>query len=210
MPNIREEHQLRRMIFVGTGQVSGDPDLAILRLGVQTTGEDVTKAQAENAMISQQILEALRQLGVTNIKTYQYQIEKLYDYENGQRIDRGYSVRNIIEIRTTDLGQVGVIIDTAVSNGANVVDFISFEIANPDTYYQLALTAALNNAFQKAKTISASLRIMFNPTPTKITENTISPIPFSPVFAARGEAYSTPIEPGSKLIEASITVEFAY
>ncbi len=209
MPNSREEQGIRKMIFTGTGQVSVNPDLAILRLGVQSTGEDVTQIQAENGRISQQILDALHELGINDIKTYEYQIEKMYDYENGQRIDKGYSVRNIFEIRTTELGQVGVIIDTAVQHGANVVDFINFDVENPEVYYQQALTMALNNAFQKAKTISSSLRIMFNPVPIMIKENGTPPTPFAPMYASR-EAYTTPIEPGSKQITANLTVEFAY
>lgn len=208
MPNNKEEQQ-RRMIFNGSGQVSVNPDLAILRLGVQTTSDDVSYAQTENARISQEVINSIRQLGINDIKTYDYQIEKLYDYENGQRIDRGYIVKNIFEVRTVELGLVGNIIDTAVEHGANIVESINFDVINPDAYYQQALTNALNNAFQKAKTISSNLRIMFHPTPILIKENSTPPTPFSPMFAAR-EAYTTPIEPGSKDIKASITVEFAY
>ncbi|MDD3174286.1 MAG: SIMPL domain-containing protein [Herbinix sp.] len=211
MPNIDEQQsQNRKMTFTGRGQVSVNPDLAIIRLGVQTTGEDVTAAQSENAKISSQILAALKELGVTDIKTYQYQIEKLYDYENGTKIDRGYSVRNIMEIRTGNMGQVGVIIDTAVYNGANVVDLISFEVSHPDMYYQQALNLAIRNAYQKAKTVSTGLRIMFDPVPILITENSLQPIPYTPTYALREGAYTTPIESGSKQIEASVTVEYVY
>jgi Uncharacterized conserved protein len=209
MINEKEHHIIRKMIFTGTGHVNANPDLAILRLGVQTTDMDVTKAQAENARISQQVIESLRQLGVTDIKTYQYQIEKLYDYENGKQIDRGYSVRNILEIRTSNLGQVGTIIDTAVANGSNVVELISFDVSNPETYYQQALTLALQDAYQKAETIASSLRMAFNPVPILITENSAAPIPLNRTFIAK-EAASTPIEPGTKEIQANITVEFAF
>jgi uncharacterized protein YggE len=199
------------MVFTGTGQISVTPDLAVIRLGVQTTGDNVTTAQQENARISSQVLASIKQLGVTDIKTYQYQIEKLYDYENGQKIDRGYSVRNIFEIRTTNIGQVGTIIDTAVANGADIVDFISFDVAEPEVYYQQALNLAVKNAIQKAKNVAMSIRIMFEPVPILITENLIPPTPYTPTFAARGEiAYTTPVESGSKQITASVTVEFAF
>lgn len=201
----------KKMIFNGMGQVTVNPDLAILRLGVQTTGENVTTVQSENAKISRQVLDSIRQLGVTDIKTYQYQIEKLYEYDNGKRIDRGYSVRNIFEIRTGNIGQVGIIIDTAVNNGANIVDLISFDVAAPELYYQQALNKAVNNAIQKARSVASNLRIMFDPVPTLISENSLQPVPYTPTFAARGEvAYTTPIELGSMQIEASVKVEFEY
>jgi uncharacterized protein len=212
MANIKEEQLFtnKKMILNGKGQVSVNPDLAILRLGVQTSGENVEAAQSENARISQQVVESLRQLGITDIKTFQYQIEKVYNYENGTRIDLGYTVRNIFEIRMSNMDLIGTAIDTAVYNGANIVDSVSFDVADPDIYYQQALTLAVKNAFQKAKTISSSLRIMFDPVPILITENTAVAIPFTPAYRLGEIAYTTPIEPGIKNIEANVTVEFIY
>jgi uncharacterized protein YggE len=205
-----QQFPMKKMVLNGRGQVTVTPDLAILRIGVQTTAANVADAQSENARISQNILNSLRQLGITDIKTHQYQIEKIYDYESGSRIDRGYSVRNIFEIRTSNMELVGTAIDNAVYQGANVVDNISFEVADPEMYYQQALNLAVKNALQKAKSIASGLRIMYDPIPIMITENTNQPIPFSPAFAVREGAYTTPIESGSKQIEASVTVEFAY
>ncbi|MHB8128382.1 MAG: SIMPL domain-containing protein [Mobilitalea sp.] len=212
MTNYKENEQLpyNKMIVTGRGQVTVIPDLAILRLGVQTTGDVLSTAQSENARISQNVLTVLRQLGITDIKTYQYQIEKLYDYENGNRIDRGYSVRNIFEIRMDNMNLVGTAIDTAVNSGANVVEFINFEVADPDFFYQQALNLAVKNAYQKAKSISESLRVMINPIPILITENSAPPIPFSSMYMAREGTFTTPIEPGNKQIEASVTAEFIY
>ncbi len=207
-----EEQQIpfKKMIFNGRGQVSVIPDLAIIRLGVLTTGNSVTAAQTENSRISQQILDAIKELGITDIKTYQYQIEKVYDYENNTRIDRGYSVRNIYEIRTDNVGQVGIVIDTAVNEGANIVDNVTFDVAAPEIYYQQALNLAVNNAIMKAKSVSSVLKTKFDPIPVKITENSLQPAPYTPVYSSRGEAVTTPIESGSKQIEASITAEFRY
>jgi len=198
------------MTLTGNGRVTAIPDIAILRLGVQTTGEDLTLAQSENARISQTVLQALNQMGITDIKTFQYSIDKLYDYENGNRIDQGYSVRNILEIRMSNMNQVGAVIDTAVSNGANVVDFIDFEVSDTTDYYLEALNFALMDAYQKAKSISINLGLMMEPIPVKIDENSTSPIPYSRTYAAREGAFTTPIEPGNKQIEASVTVEFIY
>jgi uncharacterized protein YggE len=198
------------MTLTGKGQVTAIPDLAILRLGVQTTGDNLTFTQSENARISQNVLNELHQLGVTDIKTYQYLIETLYDYENGVRIDKGYSVRNIFEIRTNNMNLVGSIIDTAVSNGANAVEFVNFDVSAPELYYLEALNLAVNDAYQKAKSIAANLRIMINPIPSLITENSSPPIPFSRAFTSREGAFATPIESGSKQIEAMVTVEFIY
>jgi uncharacterized protein len=212
MVNNKDDQHLssKRMVFNGKGQVTVNPDIAIIRLGIQTNGESVTAAQTENAKISQQILDSLKKLGNIEIKTYQYQIDNLFDYQNGTRIDRGYSVRNVYEIRTGNIGQVGLIIDTSVYNGANLVENVSFDVAAPEKYYQQALTLAVTNAYNKAKTVSSGLRIMFDPVPVLITENSTQPVPYSPMFAAREGGFTTPIESGTKQIEAAVTVEFTY
>jgi uncharacterized protein YggE len=196
------------MTLTGHGQVTAVPDLAVLRLGVQTNGVNLSEVQYENATISQAVLQGLKSMGVTDIKTFQYSIDKLYDFVDGNRIDRGYTVRNILEIRTNQMDQVGGLIDNAVANGANVVDFISFEVSEPDFYYQQVLNLAVFNAMQKAKSIAVNLGFQTDPIPTNITENSTAPIPYQQPYPIRGEIAATPIEPGNKQIEATVTVDF--
>lgn len=109
-----------------------------------------------------------------------------------------------------DLNQAGFVIDTAVNNGANVVDLINFEVSNPYAYYQESLNLAVMNAYEKAKSISVNLGLSMDPIPLRITENSTAPIPFSQFSSMREGAFATPIEPGNKQINASVTVEFMY
>jgi hypothetical protein len=197
----------KEMTLTGQGQVTAVPNIAVIRLGVQTTGENLVDIQSENAQMTQVIIQALQRMGVSDIKTFQYSIDKIYDYENGRQIDRGYSVRNILEIRTTNMDMAGNIIDTSVNLGANIVDLISFEVANRDYYYQQALNLAIVNAMQKAKSISMNLGIPADPVPIRIVENISSPVQ---PFYRQELAAITPIVPGNIKIEASVTVDFAY
>lgn len=201
---------LRKMILIGKGQVSVGPDLAILRLGVQTSGESVTNAQGDNARISQDVIQAIKQAGITDIQTVQYQIEKLYDYVNGTQVDRGYQVRNLIEVRTGNLELIGSLIDTAVSYGANIVESVRFDISNPDIYYQKALNLAVKNAMQKSRSIAISTLNLTDPVPVLITENMVTPIPYSITPLMREGAATTPVEPGTLQINAMVTIEFVY
>lgn len=195
------------MTLAGKGQVTAEPDIAILRLGVETTGEKLTDIQEENARITQMVLESLHQLGISDIKTFDYTINKIIEYKDGNQIDKGYSVRNILEIRMSNLEQVGTAIDTAVSNGANIVDLIEFDVSDPNTYYLQALNLAIENAFQKANSIAANLGIMNEPVPVTITENVTFAVPLR---ANPEAAFATPIVSGTKQIEASVTVEFKF
>lgn len=197
----------RSMTLTGQGQVTVVPDMAVIRLGVQLTGSDLASVQSQNAQLSQDVLDALRRMGITDIKTFQYSIDKYYEYDNGTPIDRGYTVRNILEIKTRDMDLLGTIIDTAVDAGANVVDLISFEVSNPEYYYQRALNLAVMDAVDKAKSISNNLGIQVEPIPIKITESSSMPRPPQPF---QRELAVTPIVPGNVIIEANITAEFVY
>lgn len=197
------------MTLTGNGEVTTVPDVAILRLGVQTTGEQLTDIQNENARISQAILNALEQLNITDIKTFQYTIDKRYEYVDGKQIDKGYTVRNIFEIRTNNLDQVGNVIDTAVQYGANVVDFIEFEVSNINSYYFKALDLAIENATQKADMVAVSLGLTTTPVPIRINESSTVPMPYLNLVS-RESAVSTPIEPGSKQVNASVVMKFLF
>lgn len=196
------------MTLTGRGQTSPIPDIAVIRLGVQTQGEDLIKAQTENASLSQAVINSLRQLGITDIKTFQYTIDKIFEYVNGTRIDKGYSVRNILEINLQNIDQTGLVIDTAVDNGANVVDLVSFEVSQRDMYYREALNLAISDAIEKANSISHHLGVPVNLIPIRIEENSAAPIPILRNVAER--TFTTPIEPGEKLIEAFVTAVFQY
>ena len=197
------------LTVTGRGSVTAIPDIAIIRLGVMSTGDNLSFIQEENARTSQMIIDGLRQMGVDDIKTYQYIVDKQYDYENGNRIDRGYFVRNILEIRTDMLDMTGTIIDTAVSLGANLIELITFEVSATDNYYLEALNIALHKATDKARSIANEFGAMLNALPIRIVENSSSPTPISRTFFGEGQ-YTTPIEPGTTQIEASVILEFTY
>ncbi|CRZ34180.1 hypothetical protein DFR55_12039 [Herbinix hemicellulosilytica] len=196
------------IIVTGRGRITAVPDLAIIRLGVITSGEVLSDIQEYNARISQSVLNGLRNMGIEDIRTYRYLIDKIYEFENNLRIDRGYSVQNMFEIQTGMLDTVGTVIDVAVSLGANLVESISFEVSTIDQYYLEALRQALLNGIEKASVMAEVFNTRPDPVPKRIVENSL-PVPLSRTFF-RDELAATPIEPGTTNIEAVVTMEFGY
>ncbi len=70
----------------------------------------------------------------------------------------------------TDLAQTGLIIDTAVQNGANHISNIVFTLSDDHRYYRQALQLAIQNAYQKAQTMTQTIRVQLFPVPFHITE----------------------------------------
>jgi uncharacterized protein YggE len=91
--------------------------------------------------------------------------------------------------------------------GANVVESISFELSDPQLYYQRALNLAVENAIQKAKSITANLHIRLTPVPIRIIEGSTLPVPMQQL---QREAAATPIMPGELRIGAFVTADFQY
>ena len=197
----------RAMTLTGQGRITLVPDIAVIRLGVQLNGPDLAAVQAQNAMQSQAVLDALRRTGITDIRTYQYAIDKYYENINGTSVDQGFTVQNIMEIRTTDTDRVGDVIDTAVKAGANVVDLISFEVADPEVHYMTALNLAVESAIEKARSIALELGTPVELIPVSITETSSMPRPTLPF---QRELAATPVVPGTVTIEADVSAEFAY
>lgn len=209
-PTYRQRENILKV--EGEGMISATPDKSIITLGVVTESKEVSTAQSENAIAMSQIIESLTQMGIPNedIKTEDYRIDIQYDYENGKQIMRGYKVTHLLQVTINQISQTGKIIDTAVQNGANIVSNIHFTIANPDDFYNQALSLAIKNAQQKAITIANTLGLTLNPIPIKVTESSIStpPVPFHAVMLAKSE--STLIQPGQTQIRANILAEFIY
>jgi uncharacterized protein YggE len=197
----------RTMTLTGQGRITLAPDIAVIRLGVELIGEDLIAIQSENAALSQAVLDSLRELGIEDIRTYQYNIDRTYEYEDGTPIDRGYTVRNIFEIRIKDPALAGTVIDAAVAAGANITDLISFELSDPEYHYQQALNLAVADAIKKAASISDELQVDVDPVPTSITENSSIP---GPAQLLGREYAATPAVPGYVTIEAAVTAEFVY
>lgn len=197
----------RTMTLTGQGRVTLVPDIAVIRLGVQLNGTDLTAIQTQNAVQSQAVLDALHRMGITDIRTFQYTIDKYYENINGNSVDRGFTVRNILEIRTKDIDRAGAVIDAAVNAGANVVDLISFELSDPESHYLRALDLAVASAVAKAKSLSLELGTPVELIPVSITETSSMPRPIQPF---QRELAATPIVPGTLTVEAGISAEFAY
>jgi uncharacterized protein YggE len=195
---------------VGEGTVTAAPDRAVIVLGAVTEGTVLQTIQSENAAIITRIINALLNLNIPRerIQTTDFRIDVLYDYEDGRQIFRGYRVTHLLQITTDTVGQTGLIVDTAVSQGANTVTSIRFALRNPDAFINQALSLAIGNARQKAITIANSLGITLSAVPIEVQELPLGrePIPFATAMLA-AEA-PTPIQPGQLTVRAAVRVKY--
>lgn len=200
-----------KLKVIGKGTISVKPDLAEIVVGVITEDLQLEVAQEKNAKITQDVINSLRDLGIPlkNIQTENYSIRPNYDYINGKQVFRGYEVINNLKILISNVNNVGVVIDTAVSNGANSLTGIIFIVSDETKYYYEALRRALQDAQNKARVVADQLKVKLNIIPIQINEqNETTSTPL--VMTLKSTSNTTPIEAGENIINADIEAIFTY
>ena len=204
---------VRVITVTGSGVVEVSPNYVQLQVEVRTEGEEVQQTQAENAEIMSRVIQSLLALNIPreNIQTAAFNVFPQYDYIEGKQLFRGYEVTNAITVKIDDVGKAGIVIDTAVANGANSISSIQFGLDNPELVYQQALQRSLHDAQVKAQTIAQTMKLTLHPQPISIVEEQqqSGPERYKTLSMASSQA-GTPIEQGEISVTATVTVKYQY
>src|SRR3954469_10029865 len=120
------------------------PDMAQLQFGVVTQATTAQAAADQNATVADAMISALQGvLGSSGtIETVYYSVSPRYSNSVNQPPTLvGYTVSNTVRVTTTNVSNVGRLIDTANKAGSNSVSGPTFGLQNPEPETQLALAA---------------------------------------------------------------------
>ncbi|MDZ4133128.1 MAG: SIMPL domain-containing protein [Dethiobacteria bacterium] len=201
----------------GEAEVKGAPDLARISLAVTTISNSAEKAVEENARLASAVVEALKGFGLSDgeIKTSSYQLYNYREWYDGRPAEEEvitYQVTNEVIVTTIRLDEVGELIDLAVKAGANNINFISFELDNPQELQIQALKLATEQAELKADAIAESAGEKISGL-YRIREERSEYMPNiyrQEVSADMGMGDTTPIMPEEVVLRAMVTAEFAF
>lgn len=204
----------------GEAEISAQPDLVKLSLSIETQSKLAKEAVEENARLANNVLTALMDFGISkeNIKTSSYSLNSYRKWENkGSENEQEliyYQSFNEIIINTPDIEKVGKILDLAVQAGANNINYINFELNDPQELMLLALTRATEQAHIKAKAIAHGAGIEIKGLYSiREQRSSYAPFRFQDAMFARdmvAAASPTPISAGSVIINASILADFIF
>ncbi|MEZ4617605.1 MAG: SIMPL domain-containing protein [Caldilineaceae bacterium] len=167
----------RSVSVSGSGQVNVQPDVAIVQLGVQTSDAEATAALNANSEQMKALVNALQEAGVAqeDIQTQTIQLQPQYagmtdnqppqpqpsDAQSAERQPMnqspeitGYIATNTVEVRTSDLANLGSLLDAVVAAGGNQIAGIRFEVSNATDAMASARETAWNDARQKAEQLA--------------------------------------------------------
>jgi uncharacterized protein YggE len=203
------EAPLRTISVSGMGEVQARPDIAIVRLGVQTQAESAQAALDENNTKAQALMDALDGAGIPseNIQTQRFRLTPDYNYdkESGRQTLIGYSVSNFIQVQTGNLDTLGVLLDLAIDAGANNIQSIRFEVSDTADLASQARQGAVEDAKTKAEQLAELTGSTLGPV-MNIQESSSMPEPIVRQSNFAAEAANVPIEPGNYRVQVNVNI----
>lgn len=210
----RPDAQRDTITLSGEGKVTAIPDIATVTVGVNTERRTVADAQNENTSQMNAILERMKELGIADedIRTSRYNVYPVYDWRDGTRYDRGFSVDQAVTVKIRDLSTSGDVLAAATELGANQVSGLNFTIDDPEALKQEARLEAIEKAKQKAEAVADAADIKLG----KMVGFSESGGNVAPVYRAYaleadglGGAAAPSIEQGSQdvIVNVSVTYE---
>jgi uncharacterized protein len=188
------------------------PDMATLTLGVVTEAANARSASDENARRANDVVQALARAGVAgkDIRTQGLALIPVYDNRpNDTPRIRAYRATNQVVVTTTNLAQVGQLLDEATRAGANVAGGLQLGLTDPVTAQTAAYRQATREALQRATAMAEAIGKKI----TRVVEiRTIDlgmptrPLLMEPMARTAGGPASTPVEPGELTVQARVVV----
>ena len=207
----QEAPQTPTLTAEGAGVVTAAPDIVIVTIGVTTRGARPAEALAANSADMRAVIDAVTAAGVAerDVATSGFSISPVYGAQRpGVETPApivAYEVTNQLTVRIRDLAASGAILDRVVAAGANQINGIRFDIAEPQPLEDEALRLAIADAKRKADLMAAAAGVRL-----------VRVLSVSAYGAAQPAVYeraafsiaSTPIVGGERSITATATLLF--
>ncbi len=200
----------------GEGSVTRIPDRVAVALRIESIAPQATRATAENTTVTNALHDALTKLGIAPaaIATTAYGIS--YNPAPPQPDPRqaaryGYIVERTVTVTVDRTELAGPIVDAGVAAGITGVNGVSFQLRDPAAARRAALTAALADAQDQARTLAAAAGVRLVRL-TAIAPDGNVPRPVSLLAGAPrmalAAAVPTQIEPGDLTARATVTLRY--
>jgi hypothetical protein len=198
----------RSVTVSASGTVAAEPDMARITSGVTTEAATASQALARNSDVMKKVIAGLKSSGIEakDIQTTSFRVDPRYTRARegeAPAID-GYRVTNQVQIVARDLDRLGEVLDQLVSLGANEMAGLSFEVSEAETLLDEARQEAVANAKRRAELFAAAAGAEIGEVLTIQEEGGAGPRPMAMARAMKAEA--VPLERGTEMLEASVTV----
>lgn len=140
------------IVVTGTHEISAVPDILRMSLNITEVGPNVAEARASVEERSEQLLHALKSLGVkkNDITSARLQITPHYNWSNKAQIYIDTEVSRVIEVILRDLTQYNEMVRVIIDSRVGRINNTSLESTEEKKLRALALQGAVADAREKA------------------------------------------------------------
>lgn len=209
--------EARRVSVVGRATVEAAPDLATVRLAVVRTAPEVDAARDEVGDVAARFLALCAELNIdrADVDTTGMRVVPQYRRRRSAEDEpevTGYRVSRDLTVTVRELGQVGPLIERALTLGVNQASPPSFGVSDEEALHRQALEQAARNARARARVLSETLGARLGPV-REIDADDTGPRPMAAEVFARAAVSSSAdneatYDPGRVKIEATARVTF--
>ena len=194
----------------GNGVAFGEPDQAVVNLGVDAVGENVREALDAADATMHAVREAALLLGIEqrDIRTVAFNVwrQQLTD-RDGQPTGERYHVRHSFQVTVRDTGQVGALLSSAIDAGANDVGGIEFTISDTAALQAQAREAAMADAHARAAQLAELSGVTLGA--PLFVEETSYAAPLPAATLQYSCAVDSPVESGQLGVNVTVRVVYA-
>ena len=209
------EQQPPGIAVSGSGSAFGEPDIAVLSLGVEAQATGVAEARSQAAEAMNAMLDALKAGGVASedIQTTRFSVQPRYDFTERRQILVGFTVTNMVTAKIRNIDDTGDLIDAAIEAGGDLarINNLRFTIDDPSALEDEARLEAMAEARSKAETLAQAAGVILG-APRSISESAGAvPIQFGEAEFSRlaiADSVATAIELGE--LEVRVNVQLVY
>jgi hypothetical protein len=207
---------MQNMITVnGFGKTSVAPNLAVISFGVQSKKATTEEAQADNTMVTNKLMDAVKGLGIEakDLKTQNYSLYEntTWNSETNKQESLGWIVYQSLEIKVRDNAKVSEVLNLAGKYGVTDVNGPNFQLDDTSAYKADAREAAIADAKSQAEQLAKQLGVRLGEvTGYSEWENS----PSYPMYAYAdsmmgGKAESAPsIAPGETEVGLNVSITY--
>ncbi len=199
----------------GQAQVPVTDLQATFDAGVEQQASTAQAALAADDQAMRRVIAALKAKGVPaqDLQTQNLSVNPQYQQNvnaSGPGKIVGFDANDTLTVTVTNPAQVGALIDTALTTGANTLDGVSFVAAHPAQMQRQALTAAVADARSQALALASAAGLTLGPATTINTQvQGVEPMYAGVMAASAAPAPRTPVLSGAQYVSAQVTVTFS-
>lgn len=202
--------RVETVVVRGVGFASAQPDIAVLRLGIERVGAAAASVYDEMQSIQTAVTSSMTAFDITpaDIEMGQIMLRPEDRIEGGSVTgDFIFRASLTMQIMVRDVQQVPDVLQTAVANGANIIEGVAYFLEDTAALEQQALAAALSNALDEARVLSGVSQFIATDT-VVIQDISVERLAFDELTnPTRRELSRAPLQIGQVTVRVELQVE---